>query len=393
MKNTNSSGILEYIGWRGDLSFEQSAFNDVDAAILCQILYLNFDGFFEDGGFKRFLTLSDLAKHFRRAEDFAERCKTGVLINKRTVDLLFAAGESRRFAGVKLCGYVSVLDLRREEQFSAVTCVLKKGVNFIAYRGTDDNIIGWKEDFYLAVQDVVPAQQDAAAYLNKAASSLRGAIFVGGHSKGGNLAVYAAANAVRRIQKRITAVYNFDGPGFPKEKLRSSGFPAVIPKVLTFQPQLSIVGMLFERAGECRIVESGEAGILQHDMFSWRLLGASLVTHSAFEKASEFFRDTVNSWIEELDVEKRKIFIDTIFDILAATNARTNTDLEKNIPETSVKIISAIGKLEPDIRTAVRDTLLELFAVIYKKLPDFLSGIMTNIAAKNRQKRLASPRS
>ena len=193
MNNKKTSDIIAYIDWRGDLSFEQSAFNAVDAAIFCQILYLNFDGLFPDTGFRRFLTLAELSERFFSADDFPVRRETGVLINKRTTDLLFAAGKSRRFADVKLCGCVSVLDLNREEQFSAVTCILKKDAAFIAYRGTDDTIVGWKEDFNLAVQDVVPAQEDARAYLAEAAAHLHGALFVGGHSKGGNLAVFAAS--------------------------------------------------------------------------------------------------------------------------------------------------------------------------------------------------------
>ena len=388
MRNKKISDIISYIDWRGDLSFKEAAFNAVDAAILCQILYLNFDGLFPDAGFKHFLTLAELAKRFHSADDFPMRRETGVLINKRTADALFAAGNSRRFANIKLGAYVSVLDLHREEQFSAVTCILRKGQNFIAYRGTDDTIVGWKEDFNLAVHDVVPAQEDARAYLAESAAHLRGAFFVGGHSKGGNLAVYAAANVAPVVQRRITNVYNFDGPGFSEEKLRSSGFQAVTPNVLSFQPQLSIVGMLFKQAGSCQIVESGETGLLQHDIFSWNILGAHFVMRDRFEKASEFFHDTVNAWIKELNIEKRKICIDTIFDILAAADAKTNSDLEKNIPETSIKIISAIRKLEPDVRDAVRSTIFEFFAVIYKKLPEFVSALMTENAVKNRRKRL-----
>ena len=192
------------------------------------------------------------------------------------------------------------------------------------------------------------------------------------------------------MQERIAVIYNFDGPGFPEEKLGSSGFQAVISKVLTFQPQLSVVGMLFERAGECRIVESKETGLFQHDIFSWNVLGVDFVLRQTFEKASEFFHDTVNAWIKELNIEKRKIFIGTIFDILAASDAKTNTDLEKNIPETSIKIISAIRKLDPDVRAAVRETLFELFTVIHNKLPDFVSTLLTGNAVKNRQKHLSS---
>ena len=374
--------MLDYINWRGDLSFEDSAFNDIDAVILCQILYLNFDGFFKDSGFKDFIKISELAERFINADDFKTRSDTGVLINKQTVDLLKAAGKSKRFSEIKAAGYISVLDLSMEEQFSAITYVIKNKTNFVAYRGTDDNIVGWKEDFNLAIHDIVPSQKDAQEYLKRAARNLNGFFYIGGHSKGGNLAVYAAAASPSGIQKRIQTIYNFDGPGFTEDKINSPQFKSIIPKILSFHPQLSIVGMLFNRAGKCLIVKSFENGIMQHDMFSWTLLGKTFIMLDKFEKESEFFNSTVNTWISGLDIEKRKLFIDTVFDIIASTNARTNTELEKNIPENSIRIISAVRKLDPDVREAVRSTIFELFNVINRKLPEFLSELKQNFSLK-----------
>ena len=374
--------MLDYINWRGDLSFEDSAFNDIDAVILCQILYLNFDGFFKDSGFKDFTKISELAERFINADDFKTRSDTGVLINKQTVDLLKAAGKSKRFSEIKAAGYISVLDLSMEEQFSAITYIIKNKTNFVAYRGTDDNIVGWKEDFNLAIHDIVPSQKDAQEYLKRAARNLNGVFYIGGHSKGGNLAVYAAAASPSGIQKRIQTIYNFDGPGFTEDKINSPQFKSIIPKILSFHPQLSIVGMLFKRAGKCLIVKSFENGIMQHDMFSWTLLGKTFIMLDKFEKESEFFNSTVNTWINGLDIEKRKLFIDTVFDIIASTNARTNTELEKNIPENSIRIISAVRKLDPDVREAVRSTIFELFNVINRKLPEFLSELKQNFSLK-----------
>ena len=374
--------MLDYINWRGDLSFEDSAFNDIDAVILCQILYLNFDGFFKDSGFKDFTKISELAERFINADDFKTRSDTGVLINKQTVDLLKAAGKSKRFSEIKAAGHISVLDLSMEEQFSAITYIIKNKTNFVAYRGTDDNIVGWKEDFNLAIHDIVPSQKDAQEYLKRAARNLNGVFYIGGHSKGGNLAVYAAAASPSGIQKRIQTIYNFDGPGFTEDKINSPQFKSIIPKILSFHPQLSIVGMLFNRAGKCLIVKSFENGIMQHDMFSWTLLGKTFIMLDKFEKESEFFNSTVNTWINGLDIEKRKLFIDTVFDIIASTNARTNTELEKNIPENSIRIISAVRKLDPDIREAVRSTIFELFNVINRKLPEFLSELKQNFSLK-----------
>jgi len=382
MNKTNIPDILDYLNWRGDLTFEESAFNDIDAVILCQILYLNFDGIFKNSGFKDFIKISELAERFINAKDFKTRSNTGVLINKQTVDLLKYAGKSRRFSDIKAAGYISVLDLSMEEQFSAVTYIIKNKMNFVAYRGTDDNIVGWKEDFNLAIHDIVPSQKDAQEYLKTAAQTLRGFFYVGGHSKGGNLAVYASATSPSGIQKRIRTIYNFDGPGFTEEKINSPQFKAIIPKVLSFHPQLSIVGMLFNRAGKCLIVKSFETGIMQHDMFSWALMGKNFSMLDKFEKESEFFNSTVNTWINGLDIEKRKLFIDTVFDIIDATNARTNTELEKNIPENSIRIISAVRKLDPDVREAVKSTIFELFNVINQKLPEILSEIKQNFPLK-----------
>lgn len=384
------STILDYIAWRGDLSFEQAEFNDIDALILCQISYLNFDGLLGDGDFSQRITLSELAEKFKSSDDFQARCDTGMLINRLTVDLLFDAAGSRRFGAVGVTGYVSIIDEKNEEQFSAMTFITSEKTNFIAYRGTDDTIVGWKEDFNLAILDEVPAQKDAVMYLHKAASSLKGTLFVGGHSKGGNLAVYAAAKAETAAQKRIKAVYNMDGPGFPDKKLQSQEFYAVIPKVRSYYPQFSIVGMLFSHAGEHSVVESDESGIMQHDPFSWHVLAGSFVVKDGFDEGSEFFHDTFNAWINELEPAQRELFIGTLFSVIQSTDARTNSEIEENIVKNSVKILKAVHGLEPELKNRVYAMLKMLFKIAHRRLPTFAELFERSEIQQNVRQKVAS---
>ena len=365
------SNILDYIVWRGDLSFEESAFNEIDALILCQISYLNFDGLLADGDFSKKVTLSELAGLFKKSADFEKRCDTGLLINRLTVKLMFDAAASRRFGGVGVTGYVSIIDLKNEEQFSAVTYLPQEKMNFIAYRGTDDTIVGWKEDFNLAILDEVPAQKDAVKYLDKAMSVLKGSFVVGGHSKGGNLAVYACSKACETEKKRIELIYNMDGPGFSEKRLHSQEFYSVIPKVRSYYPHFSIVGMLFDHAGTYSVVESDESGIMQHDPFSWHLLGCRYVVLDGFDDTSRFFHDTFNTWISQMPPEQRETFVETLFSIIQATDARTNSEIEQNIVENSVKIIRAIHGLDPELKDGLYKTLKMLFHIAHKRLPTF----------------------
>ena len=190
--------------------------------------------------------------------------------------MLQKAGKSQRFKNVEIAAFVAKYDHENEEQFSAVTFVLNQGgllekqQVFVAFRGTDDTIVGWKEDFNLAFLDKVPAQEDASAYLTRAALSFKKAeLFIGGHSKGGNLALYAAAHLEEKAKKNLFAVYNFDGPGFSQETLDSDEFFSIKTKVHSVYPQFSIVGMLFHHYDSYKIVQSDEKLVMQHNPFSW----------------------------------------------------------------------------------------------------------------------------
>mgnify|MGYP000956683051 CR=1 FL=1 len=362
------ANIIDYIEWRGDLSFSAVPFNDIDALILCQISYLDFSGIVSER-FKEYITLDDAASLFRSAKDFSKRRKVGAMINSQTVELLFAAASSKRFGDVKACGYTARFDLQKEEQFSATTFLTGDKHAFVAFRGTDDTIIGWKEDFNMGVLETVPAQTDALGYLTGAMKSIRGRFRVGGHSKGGNLAIYAGANIAGKFKKRIACVYNNDGPGFREETVASPEFRELVPKIRSFYPQLSIVGMLFSHAGSYTVVESEQSGIMQHDPFSWHLTKDGFVSLSGFDPASKWFHDTFNAWFLELPDAERSRFVTTLFKVLEATDAKTNSELEKNWWQNSAKIVGAFAKLDGPSRDNVIKTVQLLFQIGHRNLP------------------------
>ena len=362
------ANIIDYIAWRGDLPFSVVPFNDIDSLILCQISYLDFGDIVSES-FKECVTLKDAAERFRNAKDFSARRKVGAMINSLTADLLFAAAFSRRFGDVKVCGYTARFDPKKEEQFSAMTFLTGDKYAFVAFRGTDDTIIGWKEDFNMGVLKTVPAQIDALCYLTEAMTSIRIRFRAGGHSKGGNLSIYAAANVDRKFKKRISGVYNNDGPGFREETVASSEFRELAPKIRSFYPQLSIVGMLFSHAGSYTVVESEQSGIMQHDPFSWHLTKDGFVSLSGFDPASKWFHDTFNAWFRELPDAERSRFVTTLFKVLEATDAKTNSELEKNWWQNSAKIVGAFAKLDGPSRDNVIKTVQLLFQIGHRHLP------------------------
>ncbi|MDE5898710.1 MAG: DUF2974 domain-containing protein [Treponemataceae bacterium] len=383
------ANILDYIAWRGDLPLAASPFNEIDALILCQISYLNFDGLLADRDFSELVTVCDIAERFRNSPDFDVRSDMGALINELTVQLLFDAGASERYGSIPLAGYTSIIDKKKEEQFSALSYLLEDKTVFVAFRGTDDTIVGWKEDFNLAIMEEVPAQADAVQYLEAAAAALRGPLRLGGHSKGGNLAIYAAARASARTKKRILEIFNNDGPGFPDAAIQSQDFYEVIPRIRSFYPQFSIVGMLFNHAGEYCVVESDQHGLMQHDPFSWHLKGISFKILDGFDPASSFFHDTFNSWLNELGVEQREAFIETLFRVIQATDAETNSEIEANILQNSVKIIAAVHRLEPELRGTLYRLVIMLFKIAHKKLPGFKDLLERNdISVGNARRRV-----
>ena len=264
--------LFDYLLWRGDLSMDAVPPNAVDTLILSELSYIHFEGLVP-GDFLHPVPLKVAAEAFAALPDREDRDRV-----RQDGALLAACAQAPRFADLKLCFYRSELLPQLQSQFAAVTWLLPGGAAVITYRGTDLTITGWKEDFNMSFQPQVPAQEKALWYLEAFARVHAGPIRLAGHSKGGNLAVYAAAKAQPELQERILSVHNHDGPGFHSAMLRDPGYQAILPRVRTFVPQSSVVGMLLEHEEPYTVVKSRQLSLLQHEPFSWEVLGGGFIT-------------------------------------------------------------------------------------------------------------------
>ena len=362
--------IIDYIHMRGDLTFAQSEFNCVDALILSQISYNNIEGLVSSG-FSSKITLAQLAASFNSASDKEKRSNMGAMINELTPFLLQEAGKSARFGQINVCGFINRIDDVKIEQFSALTFEIEKNRYVVAFRGTDDTIVGWYEDFNLGYITEIPAQTHAAAYINEAMSCLKGKFIITGHSKGGNLSVKAGMSVQKKDQKRLEAVYNFDGPGFFKEVYQTPEFLQIKDKLKAYFPEFCIVGMMFEHSPSYSIVACDADGILQHDPFTWNVMAADFVQAPKLDEASKIFYSSFNDWTERLSAEDRKKFIDTFFSVINASGVSTNYQIEQNMLGCGTKMLARLAELEEDERKAFNHAIKMLASAAKNHIPMF----------------------
>lgn len=355
------STFLDYIDWRGDLSFDNAPFCEVDALIFSQLTYNKF-GSSLPAEVSDVITLKEAYDNFSNLPDFEERKKVGAMISDDIAVLFEKCAASKRFGSVGVCGYKKVFDKDYPIQFSAETYILgnKSKDVVVAFEGTDDTFAGWYEDFNMTFTYPYPSQLESVKYINDLRKAVKGKITITGHSKGGSNGVYAAMYADPKIKKRIKAVYNFDGPGFSKEELASKNYASVKDIIHSYYPQFSVVGMVKEHADGYKIVQSEEKFFMQHDPTSWGVKGSSISTVEAFSDESLFLSKSANDWIYNTPDETKKIFADSTFSILYSTGVNSNLELEQSKMASSAKILVSITKLSPETRKLVQNTVHNL---------------------------------
>ncbi len=316
--------IPDYLDWRGDLNFEADPVNEVDSYILSKIGCPDYSGIVSAGADS--VPLSEAVHTFFSRYGQEDRL-FGVLASRSLGPILQCLTETVRFKDLRLCGFISRLKEKTTEQFSALTILLPNGTVCVTFRGTDDTLLGWKENLMMSVLDTIPAQSDALQYLRRIASLFPGSLMVAGHSKGGNLAVYASALAETEIQERIISVFNFDGPGFRAQFFQNPGYSAIFPKIRTYLPQYSIVGMMLPRTEKVQIVRSSRAGLAAHDGFQWEVRRNRFLRCEEFSRSTQAFEESLQTVLEHMDHESRFAFIDELFDSLASTGAETLADV------------------------------------------------------------------
>ena len=343
--------MLDYLDWRGDISLSYSLFNDVDSLILSALSYVDFDGIVPAPGAGE-ISLSEAAGAFFAAHTEEELAESKTLIAYAPYILKKVVG-TVRFGDMKLRSYVNIVREEENLQFSALEFVTDDGVSFVSYRGTDDTIVGWKEDFLMSCETVV-ADKYAVDYLNLIQRNKTGRLRLGGHSKGGHLAIYAAALADPAITERIETVWSHDGPGFNEEFMKNEGLARITPKIRKFIPDTSVIGMLLENPTEPNIVVSNEKGVMQHAPLSWQILGASFVPAPGLSDAGQVFDDTFRSWIYSFDEEGRRAFIDDFFAVLEAPGYQTLTEYQEGGLKAIAASYERVKRLDPTTQEKIR---------------------------------------
>ncbi len=355
--------IIEYV--ENEMrKFDEKAFSCVDSLVLSQFAYLKFDNIVP--------TIEEEAPSIRikdlfKAENFASMLHD-VLDEEKNKRLLTVLAASPRFRDIEMNYYVSKLDYKSEKQFSAVTYVLPDKTYMVTYRGTDVTFVGWKEDFNMAYINPVPSQEEGVDYLNTVAKKITGILRVGGHSKGGNIAVYSSMFCEKSTQERIIAVFSHDGPGFRENIFLSDEYLNIKDRIFKIIPQSSIIGMLLQSQENYRVVASKNFGILQHDPFSWVLEDGDFKYTESISNGSLNANYTISQWLSNISDEKRELFIDALYQVINSTNARSINDLTEIRVKEWAMILKAFRSIDKETRNFITQTIRDLMVLYVRNL-------------------------
>lgn len=339
--------LMDYILWRGDLSFTAAPFCALDAMIFAQLSYIDFTGAAPREIATQGVLLAEATRALLSLPDVDTRFGA---MNEKNRALLLTLSRSMRFGAVRLLGIQSAFDPSRALQFAALSVLLPDHTIAVCYRGTDNTLTGWKEDLNMSYLCPVPSQEMAAVYLARVAHASSAPLRLLGHSKGGNLALYAGAFCAPDVQSRIREVYSLDGPGLPVERLRDDGYLAIRDRVHLFVPRTSIVGMLLAHDGQYTVVRSDALLARQHSLYSWQVLGPAPVLESEPDAASRYINETIDAWLHTLSVEDRERFINALFELLSASGANTLKELSANLSTGAPAMAAAFARLDAPSR-------------------------------------------
>lgn len=349
------ANIIDYIKWRGDLTLEQSEFNEIDNLILSRFVYLPFEEIMVEN---ETVLISELGERFKNTKIDKEK-----ILQKEDFELFPLMAKSKRFGQMKATKYVNKIDSETEKQFSAITILMPDDTIYVSYRGTDYSIVGWKEDFNMTFKSHVPSQLDAVLYLQTISEYYQEPIRVGGHSKGGNLAVYASIFVNEEIKKRIINVYNNDGPGFDDDIIITEDYKNIINKVHAFIPQHCIFGKLLNHKEKYTIIASDQKGIMQHDLFTWQLLGNEFVHLKEVTSGSEFIDKTFKQWLKKTEPKQREQLVDIVFEIINNTQAETFIEIKNQWLSNAKIILKSYKNIDPESKEMLLKTISELFRI------------------------------
>lgn len=340
------ANLYDYLAWRGDIALHHAGLNEVDSLIFSWLAYVEWDGILPAPGEGEPLSLRSCAEAYFACHPLPEKNAVHAIIPAVAAEaLLHRIASHPRFENILLCGFVNELDAEKEKQFAALA-FLWGDQAFVAFRGTDTTFVGWKEDFFLCLSEAVPAQLAAVDYLSRVPQLEGRRLFLGGHSKGGNLAAYAGVKCAPEYAMRIETIFNFDGPGFPASFIQSEDYFRMLPRIRTLLPQGSVVGLLLEHQESHTIIKSASLGLFQHLSVYWEVLGTEFVREKELSSVSVLLDKTLKEWLSAQDEESKRNFINLIFSLLSATGAARFEELSEDGLRSLFRAMRALTELE-----------------------------------------------
>jgi len=364
--------MLDYIKEFGHVSFEERAFSEIDALVLTELEYLPLEKVVpSDENGENFVTVKEIAEYMQehKQELFDEN---PMMITEERHEVSQVIADAPRFQSLKFFGVVSVWDKDTTKQFAAVTVEVEPSVRLVVFRGTDETLIGWKEDFLMTYSPLVAAQTDAKEYLAKQASLFDGDLMVSGHSKGGNLAIYAAATQEEDVQLRIVDIFCFDSPGLYRSVLETKGYQNIVPLAMRYIPQDSLVGLMLESEVPYVIVKSNATGAMQHSAMTWEIEDGQFIKMEKLTKNSQLNDQTFKKWTESVSDEELELFWNVFFELLFSVGIDTVNDLYGEFMHYVQEFLKAAGNMDEEKRELLTRIALLLVSTRFEVWKDSL---------------------
>lgn len=366
--------IIEYVQ-DSHKTFAEKPFGAVDSMVLCELFYAKIENIIDGEGLdRREPGLS--VKDYNKAEYF-DQVFNDAITDEDNRRIFAAASASRRFRDLKLVNIKATLDVEREEQFAAVTFELDDETDYVCFRGTDGTMLGWKEDFQMSFKPVIPSQRSALKYVmeqyGEGCPREGKRFYIGGHSKGGNLAGFGAFMSSDTVRAKIISIFSHDGPGFRDEIVEAmlKNGEDIDDRLIRQIPQSSVIGMLLSQEREYCVVKSGSLGIFQHNAYKWEIENDEFVELKHITKSSEYIDRTIHNWLMSASDEQREIFVDSIFSLFSDNGIETVHDLRALTPTKAIGFIRSFDRLDSEARDAVSEVTKSLLsAAVHEILPD-----------------------
>ena len=358
--------MLDYIKEFGHVSFEERAFSEIDALVLTELEYLPLEKVVpSDENGENFVTVKEIAEYMKehKKQLFDEN---PMMMTPERHEVSQIIADAPRFQSMKFFGVVSEWDKDTTKQFAAITVEVEPAVRLVIFRGTDDTLIGWKEDFLMTYSPLVAAQTDAKEYLAKQASLWDGDLMVSGHSKGGNLALYAAATQEEDVQLRIVDIFCFDSPGLYRSVLETKGYQNIIPLAMRYIPQDALVGLMLESEVPYIIVKSDAVGAMQHSAMTWGIEDGQFIKVDKLTKNSLLNDQTFKKWTESVSDEELELFWNVFFELLFTVGIETVNDVYGQFMHYVQEFLKAAGEMDEEKRELLTRVALLLVSTRFQ---------------------------